>query len=59
MQIVSTYLQARHQQHALWIPYKNRVRLFHHKLRISAVNAQNFQDWLANPTLMINKIPKP
>ena len=59
MQIVSTYLQTRHQPHALWIPYKNRVRLFCHKLRISAVNIQDFQDWLANPILMINKISKP
>ena len=60
MQIVSTYLQTKHDPDpVIWIPYKNRVRAFQHIIHVAAVNMQAFQDWLANPTLMITKIPKP
>ena len=59
MQIVSTYLQTRHQPHALWIPYKNRVCLLKHILAQTILGEEEFHLWLANPNLKINKIPKP
>ena len=59
MQIVSTYIQTRFKPPAIWIPYKNRVRLFRNKLYVSTASVLDLQEWLSKPVLQINKMFKP